>query len=106
MEEEAMRMLMHVKLPHEEFNAAVRDGTVERKMTRILEAAKPEAVYFTEYGGHRGAIMIVNVEDPSAIPALSEPWFIGFNADVEFHVVMGPEDLARAGLEALGRKWS
>ena len=27
-------------------------------------------------------------------------------ADVEFHVAMTPEDLARAGLDALGKKWS
>ena len=101
-----MRMLMHVKLPHKEFNAAVRDGTVGQKMSHILEEAKPEAVYFTEYGGHRGAIVIINIEDPSKVPAFAEPWFIGFNADVEFHIVMTPDDLARAGLEALGKKWS
>jgi hypothetical protein len=29
-----------------------------------------------------------------------------FNADVEFHVAMTPEELGRAGLENLGEKWS
>ncbi len=42
-----MRMLLHAKIPHEEFNAAVRDGSVGRKMKQILEATKAEAVYFT-----------------------------------------------------------
>ncbi len=32
-----MRMIMHVKIPHEAFNAAVKDGSVEQKMARILE---------------------------------------------------------------------
>jgi len=101
-----MRMLMHAKFPHEPFNAAVRDGTVGQKIKRILDEAKPEAVYFTEYKGRRGAIMIIDVADPSKVPAFAEPWFLAFNADVEFHIVMGPADLERAGLDALGKKWA
>jgi hypothetical protein len=99
-------MLFHVKLPHEPFNTAVKLGTAGTKMRRILDELKPEAVYFTEYQGRRGAIMIVNVDNPSKVPAISEPWFLTFNADCEFHIVMTPEDLARAGLDELGKKWS
>jgi hypothetical protein len=98
-------MLMHVKLPHREFNAAVKDGTAGDKVRRILQAAKPEAVYFTNYHGQRGAILIVDVADPSRIPSFAEPWFLTFNADVEFHAAMTPEDLGRAGLDELGRIW-
>ena len=101
-----MKMLMHARMPHKEFNAALRDGTAEKKMKRILEETKPEAVYFTEWKGQRSALMIVNLDSPSQVPALSEPWFLGFNADVEFHIVMTPDDLAHAGLDALGKKWS
>ncbi len=100
-----MRMLMHVIMPNEKFNAAVRDGTIEKKLTQILEDAKPEAAYFTEYSGHRSAIMVVDLADPSKVPAFAEPWFLQFDAKVTFHVVMTPEDLAAAGIEALGRKW-
>ena len=50
--------------------------------------------------------MIINVEDPSKVPAFAEPWFLTFNADVRFHIAMTPEDLGRAGLDALGKKWS
>jgi len=101
-----MRMLFHVKFPHETFNAAVRDGSVGKKIKAILDDLKPEAVYFTEYDGRRGAIMIVNLDEPSQVPKFSEPWFLQFNADCQFHIVMGPEDLAKAGLDALGKKWS
>jgi hypothetical protein len=101
-----MKMLMQVKIPHREFNAAVRDGTAGQKLNRILEETKPEAVYFTEYDGQRGAIMIVNLEEASKVPAFAEPWFLTFNADVEFHAVMQPDELKRAGLDALGKKWS
>jgi len=99
-------MLLHVRIPHEEVNAAVRDGSVGRKMKKILEEIKAEAVYFTEYDGRRGAIMIININDPSEVPKFAEPWFLSFNADVQFHIAMTPEELGRAGLEVLGKKWS
>jgi len=99
-------MLLWAKFPHEPFNTAVRDGTIGPKMKRILDDAKPEAVYFTEYKGQRTCIMIVDVKDPSQVPAFAEPWFLAFNADVEFHIVMTPQDLERGGLDALGKKWS
>ena len=101
-----MRMLLKVKIPHEEFNQAVRDGTAGLKVRRILKDSKPEAVYFTEQNGQRGAILIVDLPDPSMVPAFAEPRFLSFNADVEFHIVMTPDDLRRAGLEELGKKWS
>jgi len=101
-----MRMLVQVKIPHKEFNAAVKDGSVGGKIKRILEETKPEAVYFTEYNGQRGAIMIVDLADPSKVPSISEPWFLSFNADVEFHIAMTPEDLGQAGLDELGKKWA
>ncbi len=101
-----MRMLVQVKIPHKEFNTAVKDGTAGRKINHILEETRAEAVYFTEYNGQRGAVMIVNVADPSKVPSIAEPWFLTFNADVEFHIVMSPEDLGRAGLDELGKKWA
>lgn len=101
-----MRMLLTVKFPHEHFNEAVKDGSVGEKLRRILEEIKPEAVYFTEQNGKRGAILIVDMADPSKVPSFAEPWFLAFNAEVEFRVVMTPEDLERAGLERLGEKWS
>ena len=100
-----MRILMTVRLPHETFNAAVKDGSVGAKTEAIFDAVKPEAVYFTEMNGQRTVVMIVELEKPSAIPALAEPWFLTFNADVEFHVVMSPKDLQEAGLDKLGQKW-
>jgi hypothetical protein len=96
---------MHVKLPHEPFNSAVRKGTAGETMQRILAGMKPEAVYFTEYGGRRGAIIIVDIAEASKAPAMAEPWFLSFNADVEFHFVMTPEDLGRSGIDQIGKNW-
>jgi len=41
----------------------------------------------------------------SQVPSFAEPWFLKFNADCEFRIVMSPNDLKDAGLEALGKKW-
>ena len=100
-----MRTLLRISLPHETFNAAVRDGSAAQKMKKILDEAKPEAAYFTEFDGRRTAILVVDVADASKIPAFAEPWFLTFGADVEFHPAMSPDDLARANLDALGKKW-
>ena len=101
-----MRMLLNVKMPHQQFNAAVKDGTAASKLDAILEATKPEAVYFTEQNGRRTAMLIVDLPDPSKIPALAEPWFLAFEADVELRIVMTPDDLKKAGIDELGKKWS
>lgn len=101
-----MKILMNAKIPHQQFNAAVKDGSVGSKLSRILEASKPEAVYFTEQNGHRGAVLIVDLPDASTIPALAEPWFLTFEAEVEFRILMTPDDLKNAGLDELGKKWS
>lgn len=100
-----MRMLINITFAHEAFNAAVRNGTAGQTIEKILEAIEPEAVYFTEQEGHRAAIIIVEVEHASQIPTLAEPWFLHFNADCRFQIAMLPEDLQRAGLAELGKKW-
>jgi hypothetical protein len=99
-------MILHVDIPMEPFNTLVKSGTAGAKIQQVLEAVKPEAVYFSEQDGHRGTVLIVDVPDPSRIPALAEPFFLNFNATVQFRVAMTPEELARAGLDAIGKKYS
>lgn len=100
-----MRMLMHVDLPPEPFNSAVRDGTAGEKVQRILEAIQPEAAYFSEQDGKRAGTLVVNVENPSDVPSLAEPWFLIFEASVQFRVCMTPEDLGQADLDEIGAAW-
>jgi hypothetical protein len=100
-----MRMLLSVTFPHEPFNTAVRKGTAGETIDKILKAIKPEAVYFTEQNGHRGAVLVINMESASQIPALAEPWFLHFQADCNFRIAMTPEDLQKANLAEQGKKW-
>jgi len=100
-----MRILLQISIPHEPFNSFVRDGTVGAKMEQILKATKPETIYFTEQDGHRGAVAVVEMSEASQIPALAEPWFLAFNADVKMRIAMTPADLAKSGIDKLGKKW-
>jgi hypothetical protein len=100
-----MRMLMNVRFPHEPFNTLVIEGKVGEIMRRILDDLKPESIFFTEQGGTRGAVAIIDVENSSRIPFFAEPFFLNFNADCEFRIAMSPEDLGKAGLDELGKKW-
>ena len=101
-----MRMMLHVTMPPEPFNAMVRNGTVGQTIKGILDELKPEAAYFTEQNGKRGATLILNVSDPSQVPGIAEPFFLKFSADCQFRICMTPEDLAKAGLDKLGKKWA
>lgn len=101
-----MRMLMLVRLPVEPFNSMVRDGTAGPLIEEILEDSRPEGVWFTELHGQRTGVLVVQVDGAGDVPRLAEPWFLHFEADVEFRIAMTPEDLASAGLEELGRRWS
>jgi hypothetical protein len=98
-------MLLTVTMPHEPFNTLVRKKKAGEILKRILEEIKPEASYFTEQDGTRGAVLVINVPDPSRVPSFAEPFFLNFNADCRFRVVMSPEDLGRSGLDAIADKW-
>ena len=100
-----MRMIMHVTFPVDPFNQAVRDGSTAGTMKQILAEQKPEAAYFTEWNGHRSAMLVVNVNEAREIPTFAEPWFLKFNATITLHPAMTAEDLGAAGLDALGKKW-
>ena len=101
-----MRIMLTAKMCTTKFNAALRDGSAGMKIKRIMEEIKPEAAYFTEFGGIRTAVMIVDMPDASKIPALAEPFFLLFDAAVEFRPVMVPADLEKSGIDQLAKKWA
>src|SRR4051812_33973807 len=92
-----MRFLMKVNIPNETGNAAAKAGKLGTKIESILAELKPEAAYFSDDKGQRTGYLFFEMTDASQIPAVAEPWFLAFNAAIEFHPVMVPADLAKAG---------
>jgi hypothetical protein len=87
-------------------HTVVRNGKIGGIIERVLDAIKPETVYFTEEEGKRGGIFVVDVQDPADVPCFAEPLFLNFEASCTFRVLMNPEDLRRSGLDELGKMWS
>lgn len=102
-----MRVLFKVEMDVKAGNAAARNGTMGKTVRSILEEQKPEAAYFLASGGKRSGILILDLADPSEIPAIAEPWFLAFNASIEVQPVMTPEDLAKAvpAIERAAKKY-
>jgi hypothetical protein len=101
-----MKMLVNVIFPIEPFNSMVRNGTAGEIIGRVLESIKPESIYFTEIEGNRAGVMVVDVPNASAVPSIAEPWYLNFEANCEFKIAMTPDDLMKANLTELGKKWS
>lgn len=92
-----MRFLLKVNIPVDAGNAAAKAGKLGGTIQSILADLKPEAVYFTDNNGQRTAYIFLDMQDASQIPAIAEPWFLAFNAHLEIHPVMVPDDLMKAG---------
>ncbi len=96
-----MRVLLTFSIHPEKGDQLIKEGRIGETMESILEELQPEAAYFTDVEGTRGGFLVVNMEDASQIPAMTEPLFLGLGATVHMQPVMTPEDLRGAAGEAL-----
>ena len=103
-----MRIMMKVSLPVETANDMVMDGMLSKKIKEILDEQKPEAAYFLTDDGMRTGLFFINVKDSSEIPKFAEPWFLAFDAFIDFTPVMTPADLQKADkhIKAAAKKYS
>ena len=65
----------------------------------MLEGIKPEAVYFTDNGVGRGALMIIEADSGAQAPHLAQPLMLNFDASGHYRVAMAPAEPRSAGLE-------
>jgi hypothetical protein len=92
-----MRMLLKVSIPVDTGNAAARSGTLGSTIQKILGDLKPEAVYFAADEGERTGYIFFDLQKPSDLPRIAEPWFLAFNARLTVQPAMNLQDLAEAG---------
>ncbi len=102
-----MRFLVKAQMDVDVANELARKGTLGSTIQSIVEDLKPEAAYFIVDDGTRTAILILDMDDPSQLPAVAEPLFIALKARVEVVPAMVAEDLAEAGpaIEQAAKKY-
>ena len=90
-----MRVMARITIPAGPGNKAISDGSIGTIIQGAAERWHPEAMYFTTYAAQRTAYMVFDLADASDIPPFAEPFFSGFEAEVEIFPVMTPDDLTK-----------
>ncbi len=101
-----MRTIFKISIPPEPFNTLAREGVVGQKIGRIIEETKPETIYFTGNRYGRGALAVYDIQNGSGFPAVAEPWFLTFNAEIEYDAAITPEEMMEADLDEVVKKWA
>ncbi len=93
-----MRMMMKVKMDTEATSNAIADGSGPRLLQEHLARLQPEAAYFGPENGVRTAFIVFDLKDPSDIPSIAEPFFMGVGALIDMSPCMTVADV-QVGLE-------
>ena len=91
-----MRFLVQATMPVEAGNALIRDPNFSKRLDAVLAALKPEAAYFGVQCGQRTMFLIVDMKETAQLPAIVEPLWLSFQADVKLIPVMDKADMAKA----------
>jgi hypothetical protein len=102
-----MHFLVKVTIPVQAGNAMVRDPKFGKKLEDILNDIKPKASYFAVDGGQRTMYLVVEISDASRLPAVSEPFWLAFEASVECIPIMTEKDFQKAAphIERAAKKY-
>ena len=95
-----MRMMMKVQMDTQAASQAVADGSLPQLMQDMMGRLQPESAYFGPEDGVRTAFIVFDLQDPSQLPSLTEPFFSKLKATVRMFPVMDREDLQK-GLQQI-----
>lgn len=101
-----MKFLVKVKPNLEQTNKFIAEGTFDERIGQVFSHIQPESAYFFEEDGRRTAIFIVDIQKPSEIPKIGEPFFHSMKAEVFLHPVMSVQDLRESNLHETASQWS
>ena len=91
-----MRVILRAMIPAIAGNKMVKDPNFLKTIEDYTKKFNCEAAYFTEVNGNRTMIFILDLPSSDMIPAIIEPLFQGFDANVEIHPAMDLDDLKKA----------
>ncbi len=88
---------MKVILPTDAANKMIKKGKFGATLEQILGDIKPEAAYFLSEKGMRTGYLIVNLNEANEIIKYAEPFFLAFEAEIEYIPVMTPKEIEAGG---------
>jgi len=91
-----MRVLVRAMIPTAAGNKMVKNPNFLKSIEDYTKKFNCEAAYFTEVNGNRTMVFVLDLPGPNMIPAIAEPLFQGFDANVEIHPAMNLDDLKKA----------
>ncbi|MGY1836529.1 hypothetical protein ACI79P_15665 [Blastococcus sp. SYSU DS0510] len=95
-----MRMMLRAVIDTEAGNEAIRNGSVAQMLEQMVKQLNPEAAYFHDEDGQRAMTVVFDMADPSQMPAIAEPLYLGVKARVSMVPCMNLDD-AHRGLSQL-----
>lgn len=90
-----MHLMMKVKIPVEQGNKALVDGSMSEAFETVVRLTNAEAVYFTLEDGCRTALLFYELDDPSKLRQIREPLFHKLHAQIEEKPVMDWQEAVR-----------
>lgn len=90
-----MRVMMKVSMPVKPGNRGIKEGILPKTVMKFVEEMKPEACYFGPENGKRTAYFFFDLQDPTQIPTVAEPFFMNLNAAIEITPVMNLDDMKK-----------
>ena len=91
-----MRVLVRAMIPTVTGNKMVKDPNFLKNLEDYIRKFNCEASYFTEVNGNRTMVLVLDLASPDMIPAIAEPLFQGYDANIEIHPAMNLDDLKKA----------
>ncbi|HXT85157.1 MAG TPA: hypothetical protein VN704_12650 [Verrucomicrobiae bacterium] len=91
-----MRVILKATIPTSAGNRMVKDPNFLNNIENYIKSFNCEASYFTEFGGNRTLIFVLDLPSTDMLPVIGEPLFQGFEANVEIRPAMNFDDLKNA----------
>jgi hypothetical protein len=91
-----MRVFVSATIPTPAGNKMVKDPNMVKNLEDYIQKFNCEAAYFTAVNGMRTMIFVLDLSSPDMIPAMAEPLFQEYDANVEIHPAMNFDDLKKA----------
>jgi hypothetical protein len=91
-----MRVIIRAMIPTTAGNKMVKDPNFLKNIEDYTKKFNCEAAYFTEMSGLRTMVFVLDLSSPDMIPAIAEPLFQEYDANVEIHPAMNLDDLKKS----------